>query len=137
MIPKLPKGFSHPMRIGEGGFASVYRVRQQALDRWVAIKFIHEKNRDKRTELLKEAKVQARIRTDCIPQIYDAFEWHQNVCIVMQWIKGVSLATLLESSFSVEEKILLAQGFIAALANLHSLGFAHQGPETGKHTHLT
>lgn len=126
MIPKLPRGFSHPMRIGEGAFASVYRVRQKALDRWVAIKFIHQRNRKKRNDLLREAKVQAKIRSECIPQIYDAFEWRESVCIIMQWIKGVSLATLLESFLTSEEKISLAGGFITSLANLHSLGFAHR-----------
>jgi serine/threonine protein kinase len=131
MIPRLPRGFSHPMLIGEGGFSSVFRVRQVALDRWVALKVIHEQNPAKRDELLKEAKIQGGIKAACIPQIYDAFEYHHQVFIVMEWIKGVSLSSLLEKNtdgvyFSDEQKILIADEFIRALAQLHSLGYAHR-----------
>lgn len=126
MIPKLPKGFSHPMRIGEGTFASVYRVRQNALERWVALKIIPEKDRDRRKELLKEATIQAKIKAECIPQVYDAFEWNNSVCIVMQWVKGVSLVQLMRGTLSEEERLFLANGLICSLATLHSLGFAHR-----------
>lgn len=126
MIPKLPKGFSHPMRIGEGSFASVYRVRQNALERWVALKIIPEKDRDKRKELLKEATIQAKIKAECIPQVYDAFEWKNSVCIVMQWVKGVSLVQLMRGTLSEEERLFLANGLICSMATLHSLGFAHR-----------
>ena len=142
MIPRLPKGFSHPLRIGEGSFASVYRVRQHALDRWVAVKFIHERDRKKRRDLLREARTQAQIKADCIPQIYDAFEWHCNVCIIMQWIRGIPLLSVLDTPLSEEERYFLAHGFIASLANLHTLNFAHRdlkpaniiiSPENGIH----
>ena len=123
MIPKLPKGFSHPMRIGEGTFASVYRVRQNALERWVALKIIPEKDRDRRKELLKEATIQAKIKAECIPQVYDAFEWNNSVCIVMQWVKGVSLVQLMRGTLSEEERLFLANGLICSMATLHSLGF--------------
>jgi hypothetical protein len=126
MIPRLPRGFSHPMRIGEGAFASVYRVRQQTLDRWVAVKIVAERNRARRGQLLREARTQARIKSECIPQIYDAFEWNNNVCIVMQWIRGIPLSALIESPLSGQERFDLTGGFLQALASLHSLGFAHR-----------
>ena len=75
MLSRLPRGFTHPMRIGTGAFASVFRVHQSALDRKVAFKIIHEKNAVGRSELLKEAKTQAKLRAGCVPQVYDAFEW--------------------------------------------------------------
>ncbi len=126
MIPRLPKGFSHPMRIGEGAFASVYRVRQEALERWVALKFIYEKNPVKRRELLKEAQTQAKLRTDCVPLIYDAFEWRSSVCMIMEFISGISLATALELNLSIEDRLSIAGCFIAALAEIHQLGFVHR-----------
>lgn len=114
------------MRIGRGAFASVYRVRQAALDRWVAVKFIYEKNRVKRHELLKEAQTQAKMHAECVPQIFDAFEWRRNICMVMEWIRGISLTTLLERDSSVEERIALAGSFIRSLAVIHGQGFAHR-----------
>ena len=61
MALKLPKGFTLPTLIEQGGFATVYRVRQQSLDRWVAIKIINEHDNEKREKLLKEAKTQAQL----------------------------------------------------------------------------
>ncbi|HMD69129.1 MAG TPA: serine/threonine-protein kinase [Chitinivibrionales bacterium] len=126
MIPRLPTGYSHPMRVGEGAFASVYRVRQTALDRLVAIKVLHEKDPAKKRDIMKEATTQARIRADCIPQVYHVFEWRSQVCIVMEWIKGVSLSSLVAHFPSTEERLWLADHMIRSLAALHTLGFAHR-----------
>jgi serine/threonine protein kinase len=126
MIPKFPRGFSHPMRIGTGAFASVYRVRQAALDRWVALKFIYEKNGVKRRELLSEARTQAKMHMECVPQLYDAFEWRQSICMVMEWIRGVSLSELLECPLSTGERVALAGAVLQAFAMVHEQGFAHR-----------
>ena len=130
MIPRLPHGFSHPMLIGEGGFSSVYRVRQVALDRWVALKIIHEKDPHKRLDLLREARLQAGVKAVCIPQIYDTFENSGRIFIVMEWISGVSLAALLENrsgdDLSQEQRFWIADGILRALAELHSMKFAHR-----------
>lgn len=127
MIPRLPKGFSHPMTIGEGSFSSVYRVRQKILDRWVAVKILHEKNGQRRQELLNEARNQAQMSISCIPAVYDAFSQGPQVFIVMEWVKGASLLSLLEKGIPKgEDRAALAGSIIAALAGLHKLGFAHR-----------
>jgi serine/threonine protein kinase len=126
MIPRLPKGFSYPMEIGGGAFATVYRVRQVSLDRWVALKIVREKDPLRRRAILREARTQAQLHVDAIPQVYDTFEWQGTICIVMQWIKGVSLKTLLSRHLSHTHRLWLADGFLAALAALHARGFAHR-----------
>jgi hypothetical protein len=124
--PGLPSGFTHPLKIGGGAFGLVYRARQATLDRWVALKIIYEKAAARRRQLLKEATTQADIHINCIPQVYDAFEWKHSICIVMQWIKGINLSQLLARSPSQQERMWLATGFIRALASLHSKGYAHR-----------
>lgn len=126
MIPRLPAGFTHPMCIGEGAFSSVYRVRQTTLDRWVAIKIILEKDSERRKELLKEAKTQANIHLECVPQVYDAFEWKKRVCIVMQWLKGISLQQVLDQNPSINHRYRIADALIRAVTSLHEQGFAHR-----------
>lgn len=126
MIPRLPKGFTHPMPIGKGSFSSVYRVRQSALDRWVAIKVLAEKSSERRRDLLKEARGHAQLRVSGIPALYDAFEWRGQVCMVMQWIKGVSLEVLLETGIPADQKGPLSSALLACLAGLHHLGYAHR-----------
>ncbi|MFP4416011.1 MAG: serine/threonine-protein kinase [Chitinispirillaceae bacterium] len=127
MKTRLPKGFSLPMKTGGGAFATVYRMRQDALDRWVAVKVIYEKEHGRRKKLLKEATVQARLSIPCIPQVYDAFECGKHVYIIMEWIKGVSLARLLDQAqLSDIQRIWLVDGIICAISTLHTQGFAHR-----------
>ncbi len=126
MISSFPKGFTHPMRAGQGGFASVYRVRQEALDRWVAVKVLTEKDAGKRRELLREGKTQARLEIRAVPQVYDALEWKGRVYIVMQWIKGARLSDLLLENPDCTRRKKLAYGFADALTTLHERGFAHR-----------
>ncbi|MBN2188798.1 MAG: serine/threonine protein kinase [Chitinispirillaceae bacterium] len=126
MVPRLPGNLTHPMNIGSGAFASVYRARQPGTDRWVAVKIIHEKDRAQRKSLLQEAKVQAQMNLGCVPHVYDAFAWGRSVCIIMEWIKGVPLSTLLSTSLTPEERLLLAGRFIEAVAALHAIHFAHR-----------
>lgn len=126
MIPRLPPGFTHPILTGEGAFSSVYRVRQTSLDRWVAMKIITEKDSFRRNALLSEAKTQANIHLDCIPQIYDTFEWDKRICIVMQWLKGVSLREILDDFPTINYRYRIADSLISAVADLHEQGFAHR-----------
>jgi predicted Ser/Thr protein kinase len=127
MIPRLPKGFTHPMAIGEGSFSSVYRARQQVLDRWVAIKVLHEKDPGLRRKLLEEARTQASLSMPGIPAIYDAFARGSQVFLVMEWIKGVSLQALLARGVPrPADRAALAASLVAALAELHRRGFAHR-----------
>jgi hypothetical protein len=122
----MPSGFTHPTLTGEGAFSSVYRVRQTSLDRWVAIKMITERDKDRRSELLLEAKTQANIHLDCIPQIYDTFEWDKRICIIMQWIKGVSLRNILDNNPPLVQRHYIANYLIKTIAALHDQGFAHR-----------
>jgi serine/threonine protein kinase len=126
MNPKIPEGYSHPVAAGEGAFGSVYRVKQKSLGRWVALKIISENNALKRKEYCREARVLAQIESPFVPQIYDVFEWHTNVCIAMQWIRGVSLSSLFEDELTKRERILIASGLIGAIADLHGQGVAHR-----------
>ncbi len=126
MTPRLPKGLHRPMRIGKGAFASVYRVRQETLDRWVAVKIITESDQLKREAILREGKTQAKLAMKHIPQIYDAFEWKKKIDIIMQWIPGVPLSLILQQNPSDEDRFTLAGALVRILADLHALGYAHR-----------
>lgn len=125
MIPSLPKGFTHPMALGEGVFSSVIRARQVSLDRWVAIKILKEKSPARRAEQLKEARLQAAMQVSCVPEVIDAFEWRKQIFIIMQWVKGVRLSGLLEKPLTDEKKCWIAEAVIQAVANLHENGYVH------------
>jgi Kae1-associated kinase Bud32 len=123
----LPKGFSHPVKIGVGGFGAVYRARQNALGRLVVLKYIDEKDHNQRTALKKEAAMQADLQMYGIPQIFDVQEHSNRICIIMQWIKGCSLRTLLESNkLSIVSKNAIGLEIIKITASLHNRGYAHR-----------
>jgi serine/threonine protein kinase len=122
----LPKGFSHPVKIGAGGFGVVYRVRQNTVGRLVALKFIDEKDRHLKASLKKEAAMQADLQIYGIPQIYDVLEFSGRICIIMQWLKGCSLRSLLETNLSIIEKQAIALEIIKITASLHNRGYAHR-----------
>ncbi len=126
MTPRLPQGLHRPMRIGKGAFASVYRVRQETLDRWVAVKIITESDQLKREAILREGKTQAKLAMKHVPQIYDAFEWKKKIYIIMQWIPGVPLSLILPQNPGDEDRFALADALVRILADLHALGYAHR-----------
>ena len=126
MIPRLPKGFSHPVKIGSGGFGIVFRARQNALNRLVAIKFIQNKNSSSRLALKNEASMQAGLHIPGIPQIYDVMEFSRQVCIVMQWVNGSDLRTFLKQPLTKQNKVALATEIISVTAHLHDKGYAHR-----------
>lgn len=131
------------MAIGEGAFSSVWRARQNVLDRWVAVKIINEKDSSLRQEWLDEARTQARIPVSCIPAVYDAFVQGRQLYIVMEWIRGAPLNALMERGIQrSEDRSALALAILGALAELHRQGFAHRdlkpaniilSPEQGIH----
>jgi serine/threonine protein kinase len=90
------------------------------------MKIITERDKVRRNELLLEAKTQAQIHLECIPQIYDTFEWDNRICIVMQWLKGVSLRDILENRPAPEQCYYIADALIHTIAALHEQGYAHR-----------
>ncbi len=126
MIPQLPKGFSHPVSLGTGGFGSVYRARQIALNRVVALKFIEEKNASTQAQCIKEATTQAELHVQGIPQVYDVHEIGGRICIIMQWIKGCSLRVMLERDMPARFRYTIASEIIRITASLHQRQLAHR-----------
>jgi serine/threonine protein kinase len=126
VIPRFPNGFSHPVQIGAGGYGSVYRARQDALGRLVALKFIIEKSAPARAVLMKEASMQAELHIQGIPQVYDVKEVSGHVCLIMQWIKGCSLRVILERKISSQYKHAIASEIIRITASLHERESVHR-----------
>lgn len=126
ILPRLPKGFRDPVKIGTGGFGEVYRVRQEALGRFVALKFILEGDSHARSILKKEAAMQAGLHIRGIPQTFDVLEFSGHVCIVMQWINGCSIRDLLEQNLSYQNRLDISKEIIEICASLHQQGYAHR-----------
>ena len=118
-------------QLGKGGMGSVWLARDELLDRKVALKQLAlEINptdvAERRARALQEAKALARVDHPAIVDIYDVFIADANPCIVMKYIRGTSLAAIIQGRASLGEQELGEQEIARiGLPVLHALGAAH------------
>ena len=117
-------------RIGSGGMAEVYRARDLTLERTVAIKLLRQdfsKDPGFRERFRQEAKAAANLSHPNIVTVHDfGFDDHQ-IFIVMEYIPGTDLKTILESrgSLGVDEALNLIIQACAGIGYAHRAGLIH------------
>src|SRR5215470_16023049 len=88
--------------LGEGGMGRVYLARQADLGRHVVVKVMHDHvaaDPAFRDRFVRETLLMARFQHPYAVTLYDAsLNDPQGPCIVMEYIKGVTLDTLLHSN---------------------------------------
>ncbi len=117
-------------RIGSGGMAEVYRARDLTLERIVAIKLLREDFSEDpafRERFRQEAKAAANLSHPNIVTIHDFGFDDKQIFIVMEYIPGTDLKTILESrgSLSVEETLPLIIQACAGVGYAHRAGLIH------------
>jgi WD40 repeat protein/serine/threonine protein kinase/energy-coupling factor transporter ATP-binding protein EcfA2 len=86
-------------RIGQGGFGTVYRAYQTAVEREVAIKIIlpeHANDPDFIRRFESEARLVARLEHPHIVPLYDYWREPGMACLVMRYLRGGSLQDRIE-----------------------------------------
>jgi serine/threonine protein kinase len=117
-------------RIGSGGMAEVYRARDLMLERTVAIKLLREDFSQEptfRERFRQEAKAAANLSHPNIVTIHDFGFDEKQIFIVMEYIPGTDLKTILESRgiLSVEESLPLIIQACAGVGYAHRAGLVH------------
>ena len=85
-------------RLGVGGMGEVYKAYDDRLDRWVAIKRIRpdkENAEDNRERFQREARATAKLNHSSIVHVYDIFLDGDSECIVMEYVEGRTLDTMI------------------------------------------
>jgi serine/threonine-protein kinase len=116
--------------LGRGGMGEVYLAEDDLLNRKVALKFLSNKFTDDawaKRLLMKEAQAIARLDHPNICAVH-GFEEHGGYnFIVMQYIEGETLASLIhKGAFKAEQIPSLAIQIVSALEEAHSHGIVHR-----------
>lgn len=112
-------------RLGAGGMANVFRGLDQNLQREVAIKILRSnliEDPSFRASFLQEARAAANLSHPNIVTIYDYGHDAERYFIVMEYIKGTDLKTLIRE----EKKFLAAEAVEMMLQVCAGVGYAHR-----------
>lgn len=117
-------------RLGVGGMGEVYKAYDDRLDRWVAIKRIRpdkENAEDNRERFQREARATAKLNHSSIVHVYDIFLDGDSECIVMEYVEGRTLDTMiLEGPLDSNLAARLGYEISSGLAEAHAKGIIHR-----------
>ncbi len=115
-----------------GGMASVHLGRYEAspgLARVVAVKCLDraaDVDGTLAARLLEEARLLFRMRHPCVVPMLDVVTDDEHVCLVLDYVHGVSLAALLESTSGTREPLPTPIAVAIAIDVLRGLHAAHE-----------
>ena len=117
-------------RLGAGGMGEVYRARDTALDRDVAIKVLPDAfafDTERRNRLQREARLLASLSHPHIAVIHGLQEADGRLALVLELVDGPTLAERLDHGpLPVPEAIAVASQIAAALDAAHESGVIHR-----------
>jgi hypothetical protein len=117
--------------LGVGGFATVYRAHDPALDREVALKVLHPQysnDATTRTRFIREGYALARVRHPNVVHVYDAGEADGDVYLAMELIQGQSLQEILTTRgpLPLREAAGYAEQIAGGLEAIHAASLIHR-----------
>jgi serine/threonine protein kinase len=114
-------------QIGSGGMGQVFLAIDERLGRQVAIKFLLQVGPMQIARLKQEAKATAHLHHPSICTIYDV-QFHDDISyIVMPYIEGKTLSTILKSGpLPISEAIRIVVEICSAMSVAHEAGIIHR-----------
>ncbi|AKU98508.1 Serine/threonine protein kinase [Labilithrix luteola] len=114
--------------VARGGMGAVYRARDMALGRAVALKVLREEstgNAESNARFLREARISAQLSHPNIVVVYEAAEEGGVPYLAMEWIDGVTLLDALRG-MSLGDRVRVLGEVADALAFAHERGVVHR-----------
>src|ERR1051325_8509516 len=116
--------------LGSGGMGDVYQATDTKLGRSVAIKLLpaaFASDAERLSRFRLEAQVLASLNHPNIAHIYGLEESGQTRCIVMELVKGETLAERIKrGAIPIEEALVIAKQIAQALEEAHEKGVIHR-----------
>ena len=119
-------------KIADGGMATVWAAEHVALNREVAVKFLHERSRADQSAVRRfalEARTIARISSPHVPQVFDhGVAADGTPYIVMEHVTGVDLREWVAQwgCLDLAQAVRLVEHMSLALGAAHELGIVHR-----------
>ena len=118
--------YSLGRRIGAGGMGVVFEAHDAELDRPVAIK-VHRGDERLRARIAREAHALASLSHPNVVEIYDVGTTDQHTYIVMERLRGTTLARWCRDAPRTTDEIVSVLGAVArGLIAVHDAGLVHR-----------
>lgn len=117
---RLPRGFSAPVSLGEGGQARTWLAWQEQPGRWVVVK----NDPKDRGELRAEADLLSRLSGAPVPSLLDKDLDGPHPWIAMDWIDGLRLDRL-PGNLETAEILAVVAAAARTVSLLHNRGVVH------------
>ncbi|GEM_PF-3541803 len=112
IAPDLIPGYTIVERLGKGGMGTVYKAKQLSLDRWVAIKVLKpdlaKEDPGYVQRFLSEARTAGKLRHENLVAALDCGEVRGLHFMVMEFVEGLSLETVLRDRGVLPEREALS-----------------------------
>jgi serine/threonine protein kinase len=117
--------------IGTGSMGTIYRARQIALDKWVAVKILHRELAEQRNfvERFKlEAFSASRLDHPNSLRVLDFGEDGNLLHLVMEYVEADDLLTVMQREWPLKDVriVQIMSQALAALAKAHEVGIVHR-----------
>ncbi|MFF8908023.1 serine/threonine-protein kinase [Streptomyces olivaceoviridis] len=121
--------------LGEGGMGTVWRAHDEVLHREVAVKEVRvsldlpaERSKRMHVRLEREAWAAARVNARAVVTVYDVVTFDDRPWIVMELVRGRSLADVIgvEGALPPKEVARIGTEVLAALRAAHAAGVLHR-----------
>lgn len=109
-------------QLGQGGMGEVYLAEDQSLANQVAVKANHNLSAHAAEQFIREARMLAALKHPSLPRVIDYFTEGESQYLVMDYIPGEDLRTLMDNkrSFPLSEVLKWAEQLGNALNYLHN-----------------
>jgi serine/threonine-protein kinase len=112
---------------GEGGLATVYKAYQRGLERWVAVKVLHIREKEMLARFKREARAAALLRHRNILMVYQYGEEGKWPYIAMEYVEGGTLKDYLQGEpMDWARVVSLALPIADALRAAHKQDLIHR-----------